>query len=228
MTVIASVKVAAEQRGRSTLCPVDTVVADIFMTNNTISKRSIDRVVSGLVLAALMLSSAMLIASSLRGENLGAWVWERHQNQFSWYSRPLFIIPACYYAYRHNLRLSIGFLLLIGCSLFWFDAPDVVPQHVVGYLEWEKQLFYSGESALPLLSLVAAVMLFLSGLICAFWQRNAWMGLLLINAGTIMKIVVSVCIGNEAGMAAIVPSVSSLACINFLAYVVWRRYQRRH
>jgi len=54
-----------------------------------------------LLLIGLMLtySAAIFLSAYLSGTDMGAWVWERHQNLFSWYSRPLFIIPAAYYAY---------------------------------------------------------------------------------------------------------------------------------
>nr|WP_320022777.1 hypothetical protein [uncultured Draconibacterium sp.] len=30
------------------------------------------------------------------------WVFERHHNQLSWYIRPLFLIPFCYFAYKRS------------------------------------------------------------------------------------------------------------------------------
>lgn len=197
------------------------------MAATKIKSGRLDAIVSWLVLTFIVLSAAMLIAAYYRGEPLGLWIWERHQNQFSWYSRPLFIIPACYYAFRQNLWLCAGFMLLMLCSLFWFEAPESVSGHVVNYLEWEKQLFFANESVLPLLFLLVGVIAFLFVLFYAFWQRNPWMGLLVINTGTLLKIAVSIVFGKEAGLAAIVPSVSSLVVINLVAYVVWRRFAGR-
>ncbi len=170
----------------------------------------------------LLYSFVILFQAYFNGADIAEWIWERHQNQFSWYSRPLFIVPACYYAYRHKLWHVLGFNLLLATSLFWFSAPEQIPASVSGYLEWEKQLFFSNESLVPLILLSSVVLLFLLGLFYAFWQRNPWYGLLLINIGTVMKIIVSVVLGKEAGLAAIIPSLSSIAIINFVAFLIWK------
>lgn len=181
-----------------------------------------DKLVAFLVILVLLYSIALLVNAYLAGENIAAWVWDRHQNQFSWYSRPLFLIPACYYAYRRKFGLIFGFMAMLFCSLFWFAAPENVAEHVSGYLEWEKQLFFSNKSMVPIISLSVAVAAFLVGLFSAFWYRSFWLGLILINAGTVLKIIVSVTLGNEFGTAAVIPSLSSLAIINFVAFFAWR------
>ncbi len=187
----------------------------------------VDKLVAFAVVALLLYSIAILANAHLAGENIAAWVWDRHQNQFSWYSRPLFVIPACYYAYRQKLWLVIGFMALLFCSLFWFAAPQSVPEHVSGYLEWEKQLFFSNESKSPIIILLVAVTVFLTGLFWAFWHRSFLLGLILINAGTLMKIVFSLTLGDEFGTAAVIPSLSSLAFINLLAFTLWRFFSVR-
>lgn len=186
-----------------------------------------DSIVYCVVVAALAYSGIILFNAYAEGENIGAWIWDRHQNQFSWYSRPLFLIPACYYAYRQKLWLVIGCMVLLGCSLFWFAAPSVVSEQVSGYLEWEKRLFFSNESRLPLLLLVVVVAGFLFGLFFSFWNQNPWVGLILINAGTVAKVAVSVIAGKESGTAAIIPSLSSLAIINLAAFLVWCYFKKR-
>lgn len=187
----------------------------------------IDLIVYCTVLAGLMYSGVILFNAYAADEHLPSWIWDRHQNQFSWYSRPLFLIPACYYAYRQKLWLVIGFMVLLACSLFWFAAPPNVSDRISGYLEWEKQLFFTNESRLPLMVLIVVVVVFLFGLFYAFWKRNVWIGLLLINAGTLAKIAVSVVLGGEAGTAAIVPSLVSLLVINCVAFAVWRYISKR-
>ncbi len=187
----------------------------------------LDRLVGLIVVVILLYSVVILLMAYFDGENLATWVWERHQNQFSWYSRPLFLIPACYYAFRQKFWLIIGFMAMLFCSLFWFAAPISVPEHVSGYLEWEKQLFFTSESVLSLLVLTFVVIVFLVALFSAFWHRNPWLGLALVNAGTILKIIVSIGLGKEAGKAAIVPSLSSLVVINLVAYVAWRHFANK-
>ncbi len=196
------------------------------MVEKNSTSKIVDRIVAITVATILLLSAAVLVGVYVSGEQLGSWIWERHQNQFSWYSRPLFVIPACYYAYRRNLWLVAGFMVLVGCSLFWFPAPANVPEHVERYLAWEHQMFFSSQSAVPLFLLIIAVIVFLFLLFYAFWYRNPWMGLLLLNVGTLLKIVVSIRFGVEAGSAAIVPSLSSLVVTNLMALVVWYRINR--
>jgi|GEM_PF-213104 len=181
-----------------------------------------DQVVLAVIGLILIYALGLLMFAYADGKDIGAWIWERHQNQFSWYSRPLFVIPACYYAYRRKIWHVLGINALLATSLFWFAAPETVSDAVSGYLEWEKQLFFVNESRTPLFVLCAAVLVFLVTLYYTFWHRNPWFGLLLINIGTILKIIVSVGIGKDLGMAAIVPSVSSLVCINLFAFIVWR------
>lgn len=192
----------------------------------TISLQTIDRIVLCLIGLTLLYSATIFAAAYLAGADMGAWVWGRHQNLFSWYSRPLFIIPAAYYAYRRKLWHVIGFMALMATSLFWFDAPLTVPAAVTEYLEWEKRLFLTNDNRLPLVVLMFAVISFLLLFFYSFWKRSPWYGLALINIGTVIKIIVSIVFGQDAGMAAIVPSLSSLLVINLFAWFLWRRTRR--
>lgn len=59
------------------------------------------------------------------------WVFERHQNQWSWYIRPLFLLPFCLFAY---FRTWSGVSVTIFClftSMFWFN-----PKQPVDLLNW--------------------------------------------------------------------------------------------
>ena len=46
------------------------------------------------------------IAAMILNHTFFEWVFERHQNQWSWYIRPLFVIPFCYFAYKEYMGLS--------------------------------------------------------------------------------------------------------------------------
>lgn len=189
----------------------------------TTDRQALDQFVLWLIGLILLYSVIIFFTAYFSGAEMGAWVWERHQNQFSWYSRPLFVIPAAYYAYHRKVWHVVGFMALLATSLFWFDAPATVPPSVSEYLEWEKQLFLTNENKLPLVALTFSVFVFLGLLFYSFWQRNPWYGLAVINTGTVLKLIVSVASGQDAGMAAIVPSLSSLLVINLLAWFLWRR-----
>lgn len=191
--------------------------------NNSMNNRvSLDKVVLCFVGLVLLYSLILLLHAFFNGVDIGNWIWDRHQNQFSWYSRPLFIIPACYYAYHRKIWHVISFMLLLATSLFWFPAPLQVSPKVIAYLEWEKQLFFTNDSFVPLFLLSSVVVLFLFCLFYSFWHRNPWLGLILINVGTILKVIVSIVLGKDLGMAAIVPSLSSMAIINVVAFLVWK------
>ena len=180
------------------------------------------------VIGIMLFYSAILLLNAYRsGTDLGDWIWKRHQNLFSWYSRPLFILPAAYYAYRRKLGYIIGFMLLMATSLFWFAAPAQTPEAVSTYLTWETQMFFTNENRAPMFALIVAVLLFLVVFFYAFWQRNPWYGVVIINLGTLAKIVVSLTFGGAAGTAAIVPSVTSLCVINAIAGFIWMRVQKR-
>ena len=64
------------------------------------------------------------------------WAWARHHNPLSWYIRPLFILPFCYFAYQKSVRGMVLTVVAVTSSMFWFPAPAapdpmaVNPQHL--------------------------------------------------------------------------------------------------
>jgi hypothetical protein len=59
-----------------------------------------------------------------------SWAWERHHDPLSWWSRPLFLIPFAFFAYR---RSSVGIavtLVALATSMFWFPRPARVDPQV--------------------------------------------------------------------------------------------------
>jgi hypothetical protein len=77
------------------------------------------------------------------------WAYERHQNQMSWYIRPLFLIPFCYFAYKHSLAGIMATVFLLLTSMFWFAGPAVVPDDIRQFLQFEKDCrWHSGKEVL--------------------------------------------------------------------------------
>lgn len=67
-----------------------------------------------------------------------AWAWDRHHNILSWYTRPLFLLPFCYFAYKRSLAgISLTLFALV-TSMFRFPAPEQPDPVVLGFLTMEK------------------------------------------------------------------------------------------
>jgi hypothetical protein len=154
------------------------------------------------------------------------WVWARHHNVLSWYVRPLFIIPFCYFAYKRNLVGILLTLLILPTSLFWFPAPERPDPKVVEYLAWEREFVTGGDLAAKLV-LILLVIAFFFALGAAFWKRRYWYGLAALNAGTLLKVVWSVAFGGERGWASLLPSVVTLVVCNGIIIAVMRWHSRR-
>src|SRR4028118_1631386 len=139
-----------------------------------------------------------------------SWVWARHHNELSWYVRPLFLLPFCFFAYKRSLPGILVTLLIFPTSLFWFSEPENPSARVEGYLAWECQFLLEG-SVVARVALVLLVVTFFVALAAAFWRRSWLWGLAVINAGTLLKVFWSVAFEEAAGGAALAPSGFSLA-----------------
>ena len=139
-----------------------------------------------------------------------SWVWDRHHNELSWYVRPLFLLPFCYFAYRRSVWGIVVTLLVFPTSLFWFPAPENPSPRVEGYLAWERQFLTEG-SVTARVALALLVIGFFVTLATAFWKRSWLWGLAVLNAGTLLKVVWSVAFGGAAGWASLAPSLFTLA-----------------
>ena len=67
------------------------------------------------------------------------WLWQRHQNQLSWYIRPLFLIPLWWFAYKRSGAGIMATVLLLLTSMGWFPPPRQVSPRVQQFLQFEQQ-----------------------------------------------------------------------------------------
>lgn len=67
------------------------------------------------------------------------WAWARHHNPLSWYIRPLFILPFCYFAYRKSVRGMVATVVAVTSSMFWFPAPATADPTATTFLAVERQ-----------------------------------------------------------------------------------------
>ncbi len=67
---------------------------------------------------------------------LAAWAWERHHNVLSWYIRPLFLLPFCFFAYRRSVLGIVLTLVALATSMAWFPAPGAPSSAVIFKIAW--------------------------------------------------------------------------------------------
>ena len=182
------------------------------------------------VLAVGMLATVLLawVALAATGSVDGflSWVWARHHNELSWYVRPLFLLPFCFFAYRRSLPGIVVTLLVFPTSLFWFPAPEDPSPRVEEYLAWERQFLLEGSIVARVVFLLLVVAFFVA-LASAFWRRSWLWGLAVLNAGTLLKVIWSVAFGGAVGWASLAPSLFTLAVTDAAILLAARWLKRR-
>jgi hypothetical protein len=153
------------------------------------------------------------------------WAFERHQNQLSWYIRPLSLIPFCYFAYKRSWSGIFGTIFLLMTSMFWFPKPESVSPQVVEFLEMEKA-YLTGEWNLAKVLIALLIPLSLGALAAAFWKRSLRVGLGLVAGMAILKGIWSLVVTGEAGKSTLGPVIVGIL-ICALIYFGYRRMQSR-
>ncbi|HPB02328.1 MAG TPA: hypothetical protein PLZ67_05180 [Bacteroidales bacterium] len=166
------------------------------------------------------------IVISMTNETFFNWVFDRHHNQWSWYIRPLFLIPFCFFAYRHSWS---GISITIFClftSMFWFNAPASVSAEVQGFLQFEKEWLYGVWDYKKLL-LILAVPVSFAALGLAFWKHSIWMGLGVVVLMATGKILWSIYNAGESGKSIIIPAIVGLIICIGLIYYGFKRIEKK-
>ncbi|MBP7509126.1 MAG: hypothetical protein KA807_15035 [Prolixibacteraceae bacterium] len=167
---------------------------------------------------AFALLTVIFLVISMTNVNFFNWVFERHQNQMSWYIRPLFLLPFCYSAYK---RSWTGISLTLFClftSMFWFSKPDSVSDEVKYFLQYEK-VWLSGTWDYKKILLILSVPISFIALGLSFWKRSLWMGLGVVVLMVTGKIIWSIQNTGESGKSIIVPAILGLLiCFGFIFY----------
>lgn len=183
--------------------------------------RRADRI-AGILFFALI---ALFIAAMALSESFFEWAFARHQNQWSWYLRPIFLIPACYFAYRRSLMGIAATFFLLLTSMFWFPAPAEVDAQVEEFLRMEMDYLRSPWGAEKLF-FALLVPLSLGALFAAFWKRSLAMGLFVLALIAFAKMFWSVLYGGEAGMSIFAPALVGLLITGGVLYLGVRRARR--
>lgn len=166
------------------------------------------------------------IVTAMTSETFLSWVFERHQNQMSWFIRPVFLIPFCFFAYK---RSWTGVSITIFClftSMFWFSKPEAISEQVKMFLQFEKDwLNAEWDYKKWLLVLTVPFSFFALGL--AFWKRSLLMGLGVVVLMATGKIVWSIYNAGDAGKSILVPATVGLALCVILIYYGFRRLEKK-
>ncbi len=159
--------------------------------------------------------------------DIAAWAWARHHNLLSWYIRPLFLLPFCFFAYRRSGKGIALTVLALATSMFWFPAPEQPDPRAIEMLEAERE-YLLGTWTLWKVAIALLIPLGLGTLALAFWKRSIWYGAALINAMVLFKIGWTfVFTEAESALLHLTPAVLGLAICNAVLLIVFRWWQRR-
>src|SRR5687768_4953677 len=191
------------------------------MEQKALVKRT-DVILSVGMLVLVLLALALLVATGSTGEFV-AWAWERHHNVLSWYIRPLFFLPFCYFAYKRSVSGMILTLVALATSMFWFPAPERTDPQVLEFLAVERE-YLTGDWTTTKVLLALLVPIGFAALGLVFWKLSIVYGLVLMNAIVLIKLAWSFYFGDESGGLTLLPSaLAGLAvCDAVILYVVRR------
>ena len=152
------------------------------------------------------------------------WAFSRHQNILSWYLRPIFMIPICYFAFKRNATGISASIFLLLISMFWFPRPDAIDPKVAEFLAMEREYLTQNWTAAKIM-VTSIVPISMGLLIWGLWKRNIKAGIGVLVGIAVGKIIWSVAEGGASGAKVIIPAVVGLLiCI---AAIVWL-YRKRN
>jgi len=178
------------------------------------------------IIALLFFALTILfLVVSMTNQAFFDWVFDRHHNQWSWYIRPLFLIPFCFFAYKHSWT---GISITIFClftSMFWFNRPDLIADNVKTFLQFEKDWLY-GEWGYKKILLIITVPISFIALGLSFWKRSLSMGLGVMVLMATGKIVWSIQNAGESGETIIIPAILGLLICSGLIFYGFKRIEK--
>ena len=170
---------------------------------------------------ALAIAAAGVIAATSSTVEFVAWAWARHHNILSWYVRPLFILPFCFFAYRRSLLGIVITLLALATSMFWFPAPEHAGTAVNEMLKTEE-MYLTANWTLWKVLIALLVPITFAALGLAFWRRSLFWGLAVVNAEIIFKIAWTFLFSTGAGAMSHLPAavIGLVVCDALILYVM--------
>jgi hypothetical protein len=180
------------------------------------------------ITALLFLALTIIfLVVSMTNASFFQWAFERHHNPWSWYIRPLFLIPFCFFAYKRSWSGVSATIFLLFTSMFWFNRPTEVSAQVMEFLQFEKDWLYGAWNFQKiLLILTVPISFFALGL--AFWKRSLLMGLGVVVLMATGKIIWSIQNAGESGKSIVIPALLGLGICSALIYWGFRRLEKKN
>ena len=181
-----------------------------------------DVILSVATLAVALVAAGVVVAAASTDEFV-AWAWARHHNVLSWYVRPLFFLPFCYFAYRRSLLGIVITLLALATSMCWFPAPEHTGPAVNEMLASEREYLTANWTAWKILVALMVPLTF-GALGLAFWRRSLIWGLAVVNAAILFKIAWTFLFSTGAGAMSHLPAavLGLVVCDALILYVMRR------
>lgn len=170
--------------------------------------------------------SVSLVVLAFANTGFFHWAFARHQNQLSWYIRPLFLIPFCFFSYQRSRSGIAGTIFLMLTSMFWFPEPSTVSGQVTSFLMMEQE-YLAGDWDTAKILITLLIPISLGALAIAFWKRSLWFGIAVLIFIALAKMVWSLSFGGVSGNTVIAPAILGLSLCIILIAVGFRKLEKK-
>ena len=175
--------------------------------------KTADRIAACIFLAL----TAVFIWQALANPAFQDWRFARHHNSWSWYIRPLLLIPIMLAAWWRSWGALFAAIFALLTSMAWFPAPAVADARVQQFLADEVAFLRSVWTPDKILYALT-VLAFFALLVAAAWRRSwRWLAATL-SVAAFAKIAFSLLASGAAAAALILPALAGLACCLAVAW----------
>jgi len=178
-----------------------------------------------LIALLFLIFTVFFLFLAMTNQTFFDWIFDRHHNQWSWYIRPIFLIPFCFFAYKHSWSGISFTIFCLFTSMFWFNKPEVVSENVEIFLQFEKDWLY-GEWDYKKVLLIITVPVSFFALGFAFWTRSLLIGLGVLAMMATGKIVWSIQNAGESGKSILVPAIIGLLICGGLIFYGFKKLEK--